>query len=151
MEKSGRVQFARTAIKSELMADSPIAESSRLGGRWSIFESTKLREPAHVLRAAAFAAVTTALLYTLAGIDSGLWYCALFAPFPILAIAPEIRLETSAELAFSAFLVGNLVAWGGESFAVPLITMLASHIAGAIVFATFVACAAEATRRWSGG
>ena len=29
-------------------------------------------------------------------------------------------------------------------------TMLASHVAGAIVFATFVACAAEATRRWSG-
>jgi apolipoprotein N-acyltransferase len=133
------------------MADSTIDEPSRLGGSWtSIFESTNLREPAHVLRAAAFAAITTALLYTLAGIDSGLWLCALFAPFPILAIAPEIRLETGAELACAAFLVGNLAAWGGESFAVPIVTMLASHIAGAIVFATFVACAAEATRRWSG-
>jgi apolipoprotein N-acyltransferase len=133
------------------MADSTIDESSRLGGRWtSIFESTNLREPASVLRAAAFAAVTTALLYALAGIDSGLWLCALFAPLPILAIAPEIRLETGAELACAAFLVGNLAAWGGESFAVPIIEMLASHIAGAIVFATFVACAAEATRRWSG-
>ncbi len=28
--------------------------------------------------------------------------------------------------------------------------MFAAHVAGAIVFATFVACAAEATRRWSG-
>ncbi len=133
------------------MADSTIDESSRLGGRWvSIFESTNLREPPSVLRAAAFAAVTTALLYTLAGMDSGLWLCALFAPLPILAIAPEIRLETGAELACAAFLIGNLAAWGGESFAVPIVTMLASHIAGAIVFATFVACAAEATRRWSG-
>jgi apolipoprotein N-acyltransferase len=49
-----------------------------------------------------------------------------------------------------SFLAGNLVTWGGESFAVPLIQMLAAHLAGAIVFATFVACAAEATRRWSG-
>ena len=79
-----------------------------------------------------------------------MWLCALFAPLPILAIAPEIRMETAAELAFAAFLIGNLAAWGGESFAVPIVTMLASHIAGAIVFATFVACAAEATRRWSG-
>jgi apolipoprotein N-acyltransferase len=141
----------RCAIKPELMADSTIDDSSRLGGRWtSIFESTNLREPASVLRAAAFAAVVTALLYTLAGIDSGLWLCALFAPLPILAIAPEIRMETAAELACAAFLVGNLAAWGGESFAVPILTMLASHIAGAIVFATFVACASEATRRWSG-
>src|SRR5260370_40666322 len=148
MEWSRRVRLARHAIKSDFMADSSIAESSRVGGRWaSIFESTNLREPASVLRAAAFAAITTALLYTLAGIDSGLWYCALFAPFPILAIAPEIRLETGAELACAAFLVGNLAAWGGESFAVPIVTMLASHIAGAIVFATFVALAAEATRR----
>ena len=79
-----------------------------------------------------------------------MWVCALFAPLPILAIAPELRTETAAELAFAAFLIGNLVAWGGESFAVPLMTMLASHIAGAVVFATFVVCAAEATRRWSG-
>jgi apolipoprotein N-acyltransferase len=76
--------------------------------------------------------------------------CALFAPMPILAIAPELRSETAAELAFAAFLIGNLVAWGGESFAVPLATILASHLAGAVVFATFVVCAAEATRRWSG-
>ncbi len=90
------------------------------------------------------------MLYTLSGIDPRFWLCALFAPLPILAIAPEIRTETAAELAFTAFLIGNLVTWGGESFAVPLMTMLASHVAGAIVFATFVACAAEATRRWTG-
>lgn len=79
-----------------------------------------------------------------------MWACALFAPMPILAIAPELRTETAAELAFAAFLIGNLVAWGGESFAVPLATMLASHVAGAGIFAIFVVCAAEATRRWPG-
>ncbi len=79
-----------------------------------------------------------------------MWMCALLAPMPILLIAPELRTETAAELAFASFLIGNLIAWGGESFAVPLVTMLASHIAGAIVFAVFVVCAAEATRRWPG-
>jgi apolipoprotein N-acyltransferase len=131
------------------MADRPIADSARQV-RTSIFGSSNPREPASTLRAAAVAAFATALLYTLAGAESGLWLCGLFAPLPILAIAPELRTETGVELSFAAFLVGNLIAWGGESFSVPLMTMLASHIAGAIVFASFVACAAEATRRWSG-
>jgi len=133
------------------MADRPIVDSSRLGDvRTSIIGSNSPREPRSLLTTAALAAIATALLYTLAGANPGLWLCALFAPLPILAIAPELRTETAAELAFSAFLIGNLIAWGGESFSVPLMTMLASHIAGAIVFAIFVACAAEATRRWSG-
>jgi apolipoprotein N-acyltransferase len=129
------------------MADQPIADS-RLGVPGvSILGSG---EPTGTLRRAVIAAFATALLYTLADVDPRFWLCALFAPLPILTIAPEIRIETAAKLAFAAFLAGNLVAWGGESFAVPLITMLASHLAGAVVFATFVACAAEATRRWSG-
>jgi apolipoprotein N-acyltransferase len=141
------VIHARRAIKLDHMAERPIADS-RLGmPGLSIFGAG---EPAGTLRSAIFAAFVTALLYTLADVDPRFWLCALFAPFPILAIAPEVRIETAAKLAFAAFLVGNLVAWGGESFAVPVITMLASHLAGAVVFATFVACAAEATRRWSG-
>jgi apolipoprotein N-acyltransferase len=133
------------------MAGRPIVDSSRLGDlRTSIIGSSSSREPVSLLITAALAAIATALLYTLAGANPGLWLCALFAPLPILAIAPELRTETAAELSFTAFLIGNLIAWGGESFSVPLATMLASHLAGAIVFATFVACAAEATRRWSG-
>jgi apolipoprotein N-acyltransferase len=133
------------------MADGPIAGSSRLGKpRLSIFGSSGPSEPTGTLTRAALAAIATALLFALGGTDPKLWVCALFAPMPILAIAPELRIETAAELAFASFLIGNLVAWGGESFAVPLMTMLASHLAGAIVFATFVVCAAEATRRWPG-
>ncbi len=129
------------------MAERPIADS-RLGA--SGVARLGAGEPAATLHIAILAAFATALLYTLADLDPRFWLCALFAPFPILAIAPEIRIETAVRLAFAAFLAGNLVTWGGESFAVPLITILASHLAGAIVFATFVACAAEATRRWSG-
>jgi apolipoprotein N-acyltransferase len=94
--------------------------------------------------------MATALLYELAAAEPGLWPCAILAPLPILATAHEIRTAAAAQLAFAAYLVGNIVAWGGESFAVPLMTTLASHVAGAIVFATFVACATEAMRRWSG-
>jgi apolipoprotein N-acyltransferase len=141
------VILARRAIKSEHMTERPIADS-RLGA--SGVAMLGAGEPAATLHIAILAAFATALLYTLADVDPRFWLCALFAPFPILAIAPEIRIETAVRLAFAAFLAGNLVTWGGESFAVPLITMLASHLAGATVFATFVACAAEATRRWSG-
>ena len=145
------MQIARRATKPDDMAGSAIADSPRPGeSRISIFGANSQREPASTLIAAAIAAGATALLYTLAGADPRFWLCALFAPLPVLAIAPEVRIETAAELAFAAFLVGNLVAWGGESFAVPLMTMLASHLAGAIVFAGIVVCAAEATRRWSG-
>ena len=129
------------------MAERPIADS-RLGA--SGVARLGAGEPAATLHIAILAAFATALLYTLADVDPRFWLCALFAPFPILAIAPEIRIETAVRLAFAAFLAGNLVTWGGESFAVPLIEMLAAHLAGAVVFATFVACAAEATRRWSG-
>jgi apolipoprotein N-acyltransferase len=110
----------------------------------------RANDPTSSLAVPVTAAVATALLYALAALDPRLWVCGLFAPLPILAVAPEAGTEIGAELAFVAFLVGNLVAWGGESFAVPLMTMLVSHLAGAIVFATFVAAAAEATRRWSG-
>ena len=109
-----------------------------------------MTDPAGGLPVPILAAAATALLYELAAAEPRLYPCALFAPLPLLAIAPEIRTERAAQLAFLAYLLGNLVTWGGESFAVPLITMFASHVAGAIVFATFVACAAEATRRWSG-
>ena len=139
--------LARRAIQPDHMAERPIADS-RLGA--SGVARLGAGEPAATLHIAILCAFATALLYTLADLDPRFWLCALFAPFPILAIAPEIRIETAVRLAFAAFFAGNLVAWGGESFAVPLITMLASHLAGAIVFATFVACAAEATRRWSG-
>ena len=139
--------LARRAIKSEHMAERPIADS-RLGA--SGVARLGAGEPAATLHIAILAAFATALLYTLADLDPRFWLCALFAPFPILAIAPEIRIETAVRLAFVSFLAGNLVTWGGESFAVPLIWIIGSHLAGAIVFATFVACAAEATRRWSG-
>jgi apolipoprotein N-acyltransferase len=145
------MQFARRAIKPEHMADGPIFDSAqRLDLRATILGRNNPREPASTLTRAALCAVATALLFTIGGAEPEMWMCALFAPMPILAIAPELRTETAAELAFASFLIGNLIAWGGESFAVPLMTMLASHLAGAVVFATFVVCAAEATRRWPG-
>ena len=110
----------------------------------------RLKDPIGGLAVAAVAAAMTALLYEFVAAAPGLWPCGLLAPLPILAIAPEIRTARAAQLAFLAFLIGNLVAWGGEGLSVPLIDMLASHLAGAVVFAAFVACAAEATRRWSG-
>src|ERR1700722_20162221 len=151
MRPSQRIQFARRAIKPEHMPDPLVFDSEqRLDLRASILGRNNPREPASTLTTAALCAVATALLFTIGGSEPEMWVCALFAPMPILAIAPELRTETAAELAFAAFLIGNLIAWGGESFAVPLATMLASHLAGAVVFAVFVVCAAEATRRWPG-
>ena len=140
------------------MADRAIAGSARLSDLRSAARSRaarnasagRLSDPSGGIVIAAVAAAASALLYELAAAEPRLWPCALLAPLPILATAPEIRTETAAQLAFAAYFVGNLVAWGGESFAVPLMTMFASHVAGAIVFATFVACATEATRRWPG-
>ena len=141
------------------MAVRAIADSARLGGLKPPAPapvpllrsaSDKLNDPNRGLATVAVAAMVTALLYELAAAEPRLWPCALLAPLPILATAHEIRTAAAAQLAFAAYLVGNIVAWGGESFAVPLMTMFASHVAGAIVFATFVACATEATRRWSG-
>ncbi|MGA7872746.1 MAG: nitrilase-related carbon-nitrogen hydrolase [Candidatus Binatus sp.] len=138
------------------MAGRPIFDSARLRDLRSSVRfagqdiSGGPNAPPDGLTVAALSVVATALLYELAGAEPLLWTCALLASLPILAAAPEFRTETAAQLAFIAYFVGNLVTWGGESFAVPLLTMFASHIGGAIVFATFVACAAEATRRWSG-
>jgi len=139
------------------MAEHPIVDSSRLGDLRSAVSATAARfgsaaphDPADSFAIAAVAAGTAAVLYELSAAVPQLWPCALLAPLPILAIAPEVTSETAAQLAFLAYLLGNLVTWGGESFAVPLMTMLASHVAGAIVFATFVVCAAETTRRWPG-
>jgi len=131
------------------MADSPRPGDPRSSARSSTILG-RPNDPTRSLATPILAAAATAVFFALGASDPRLWACALFAPFPILAVAPEIGTEIAAQFAFAAFLIGNLVAWGGESFAVPLMTMLASHIAGAIVFATFVACAAEATRRWSG-
>lgn len=141
------------------MAVRAIADSARLGGLKPPAPapiplirsaSDKLNDPNRGLATVAVAAMVTALLYELAAAEPRLWPCALLAPLPILTTAHEIRTAAAAQLAFAAYLVGNIVAWGGESFAVPLMTMFAAHVAGAIVFATFVACATEATRRWSG-
>ncbi len=119
-------------------------------------ESDRLSDPFAALAIAGVAAMASALLYALAAAAPWLWPCALLAPLPILATAPEIRTATAAQIAFIAYFVGNLVGWGGESIAAPVIVMFASHVAGAIVFAVFVACATEATldgrgswRRWS--
>src|ERR1700689_5125105 len=136
------------------MAERPMADSPRPGDpRSSARSSTILGRPNDPTRSLAtpiLAAGATAVFFALGASDPRLWACALFAPFPILAVAPEIGTEIAAQFAFAAFLIGNLVAWGGAQFAVPLTTMLASHIQGAIVFATFVSIAAEATPRWSG-
>jgi len=99
---------------------------------------------------AAIAAVASASLFELSAAEPRLGPCRLLAPLPILATAVELPTARGAQFAFLACFVGNLAAWGGESFAVPLLTVFAAHVAGAIVFATFVACAIEATRRWSG-
>jgi apolipoprotein N-acyltransferase len=132
------------------MADGAIGDSSRRSdGRLSA-ASTRPHDFTSGLPFAALAATVTAVLFELSGADPRLYLFALFAPLPILAVAPELRVETAAQLAFLAFLIGNLITWGGESFAVPLMTMLASHVVGAVIFAAFVACAAEATRRWPG-
>jgi apolipoprotein N-acyltransferase len=131
------------------MADSPRPGDPRSSARSSPILG-RPNDPTRGLTMPILAAAATAVLFALGASDPSLWACALFAPLPILAVAPEVGTEIAAQFAFAAFLIGNLVTWGGESFAVPLMTMLASHIAGAIVFATFVACAAEATRRWSG-
>jgi apolipoprotein N-acyltransferase len=106
--------------------------------------------PVRNITIAALAAAASASLFELSAADPRLWPCALLAPLPILATAVELPTRRAAQFAFVAYFVGNLAGWGGESFAVPLITLFASHIAGAVVFATFVACAVEATRRWSG-
>jgi apolipoprotein N-acyltransferase len=136
------------------MAGGPIVDSAgpddlRSSGAWNAsarLTNSALGRPVPVL-----AAAVSAVLFALAAAQHPIPYlCALLAPLPILAVAPEIPARTAAQLAFIAYFVGNLVSWGGESFAVPLMTTFASHLAGAVVFATFVACAAEATRRWSG-
>ena len=139
------------------MAVRAIADPARLGEQQSPAPSSvprsasdRLSDPNRGLASVAVGAMASALLYELAAAEPRLWPCAVLAPLPILATAHEIRTAAAAQLAFAAYLVGNIVAWGGESFAVPLMTMFASHVAGAIVFATFVACATEATRRWSG-
>ncbi|HYL57798.1 MAG TPA: nitrilase-related carbon-nitrogen hydrolase [Candidatus Acidoferrales bacterium] len=110
----------------------------------------RVRDPGHTVAIGAIAAAASAVLYELASMQPWLWLCAIFAPLPILATAPELKTGRAAQFAFLAYFVGNLSAWGGESFAVPLLSLLASHLAGAMVFATFIACATEATRRWSG-
>ncbi len=99
---------------------------------------------------AAIAAGVSAVLFEVSAADPRIWLCGLFAPLPILATAPELPTVRAAQFAFLAYFFGNLAAWGGESFAVPMLTTFASHFAGAVVFATFIACAVEATRRWSG-
>ena len=99
---------------------------------------------------AALAAIASAALFELSAAEPRLWPCGLLAPLPILATAVELPTERAAQFAFLAYFVGNIAAWGGESFAVPILTLFVSHLAGAVVFATFVACAIEATRRWSG-
>jgi apolipoprotein N-acyltransferase len=99
---------------------------------------------------AALAAIASAALFELSAAEPRLWPCGLLAPLPILATAVELPTERAAQFAFLAYFVGNIAAWGGESFAVPILTLFISHLAGAVVFATFVACAIEATRRWSG-
>ncbi|HZC44860.1 MAG TPA: nitrilase-related carbon-nitrogen hydrolase [Candidatus Acidoferrum sp.] len=132
------------------MAERPIVDSARLGDLRAPIRSAPGPHASTGLQIPVLAATATGLLYGLAAAQPLLYPCALLAPLPLLAVAPEIRTETAAKLAFLAYLIGNLVAWGGESFAVPLMTMFAAHLAGAIVFATFVACAVEATRRWSG-
>src|SRR6266478_1871128 len=86
---------------------------------------------------AALAAVASAALFELSAAEPRFWYCGLLAPLPLLATAVELPTVRGAEFAFFAYFVGNLAAWGGESFAVPLLTLFASHVAGAIVFATF--------------
>jgi apolipoprotein N-acyltransferase len=99
---------------------------------------------------AAIAAAASAALFELSAAEPRLWPCRLLAPLPILATAPELSNSRAAQFAFLACFIGNLAGWGGESFAVPLLLVFVSHLAGAIVFATFVVYATEATRRWSG-
>jgi apolipoprotein N-acyltransferase len=132
------------------MAGSSIVDSADSGAlRSSIF--ARLAELALGRPNPVVAAAVSAVLFAFAAAQYPLSFlCALIAPLPLLAVAPELRARTAAQLALVAYFAGNLVSWGGESFTVPLMTMFAAHVAGAIVFATFVACAAEATRRWSG-
>src|SRR5260370_28185839 len=99
---------------------------------------------------AALAAVARAGMFELSAAEPRFWFCGLLAPLPLLATAVELPTVRAAQFAFLAYFIGNLAAWGGESFAVPLVQLFASHIAGAIVFATFVAAAVEATPRWAG-
>lgn len=112
--------------------------------------SDKLHDPSLNLAICAVAAAGSALMFELAAAVPSLWMCALFAPLPLLATGPELSTTKAAQVAFLAYLVGNFASWGGESFAEPLLVLLAAHLAGAMVFATIVACAVEASRRWSG-
>src|SRR5258708_26080428 len=121
MRQSRRMQSARRAIKPEHMADPLVFDSEqRLDLRATILGRNNPREPASTLMTAALCAVATALLLTIGGAEPEMWLCALFAPLPILAIAPELRIETAAELAFASCLVGNLIAWGCDRFSGPL-------------------------------
>ncbi len=136
------------------MPDSANVDSARpKDPRFAAARSNDPRRPSNAgssVTIAAIAAAASALLFELAAAEPRMWLCGLLAPLPILATAPELPTARGAQFAFLAYFVGNLAAWGGESFAVPILTVFASHFAGAIVFATFVACATEATRRWSG-
>src|SRR5271170_5967791 len=104
---------ARSAIKRNAMAR-PIVDSARPGSLLSPDRSSAPRLADGGIAIAALAAVASALLYELAAAEPRLWPCALLAPLPILATAPEIRTSVGAQLAFIAYLVGNIVAWGGE-------------------------------------
>ena len=97
-----------------------------------------------------YGAAATALLYGLATVNPHLWPLALVAPFPILATAPEVSTNTAAKLALFSYALGKIFVVGSESHLVPIPLLVGAHLVCAIVFATSVAAAAEAARRWPG-
>lgn len=108
------------------------------------------RDPAGSEARSVYSAAATTLLFALSTAGPQLWLFGLFAPLPILATAPEISTVAAARLAFFAYALGHVFVLGGESHLVPISMLIAAHAVGAIVFATCVAAAAEAARRWSG-
>ncbi len=117
--------------------------------------SSEAREPAHLrpladnLAALTSAAVSLAL-FTIATARPGIWPAAIFAPLPVLAVAPELTDRRAGAIAFFAYLIGAVLAWPAEVGSAPLLVVAAAHAASAAWFAAVVILAAEATRRWAG-
>ena len=102
--RAGGSRSPATQSSLSVMAGGAIGDSSRPSdGRLSA-ASARPRDFTSGLPFAALAAIVTAVMFELSGADPRLYPFALLAPLPILAVAPELRTETAAQLAFLAFL-----------------------------------------------
>ena len=95
------------------MAGSPIVDSARRGG---LLSSVSARLTNSAISPILTAAVSAALFALAAAPHPLSFLCALIAPLPLLAIAPEVPARTASQLAFVAYFAGNLVSSGRREF-----------------------------------